>query len=249
LSANTGNSHRFSLRQQLMLFVVMLLFGFIVTNHVQSVRARSETRSLAVIYQQRERELNEQIKQSEVLTQENTALNQRKNELIGEVLVDQGYAELSLELERIRLLAGFTEVRGPGIVLTLNDKPDYAILKDSDASLVHDGDIRHALDLLRNAGVAALSVNDLRITNVSYIRCIGSTIRCNQYRMLPPFVIKALGDPAQLAEAIAGDPMFSMRQLPDIGLVVKVETVEEVVIPAFAESDRFGAYITLLEGN
>ncbi|MDD2442158.1 MAG: DUF881 domain-containing protein [Clostridiaceae bacterium] len=249
MSANTGNSHRFSLRQQLMLFVVMLLFGFIVTNHVQSVRARSETRSLAVIYQQRERELNEQIKQSEVLTQENTALNQRKNELIGEVLVDQGYAELSLELERIRLLAGFTEVRGPGIVLTLNDKPDYAILKDSDASLVHDGDIRHALDLLRNAGVAALSVNDLRITNVSYIRCIGSTIRCNQYRMLPPFVIKALGDPAQLAEAIAGDPMFSMRQLPDIGLVVKVETVEEVVIPAFAESDRFGAYITLLEGN
>jgi len=249
LSANTGNSHRFSLRQQLMLFVVMLLFGFIVTNHVQSVRARSETRSLAVIYQQRERELSEQIKQSEVLTQENTALNQRKNELIGEVLVDQGYAELSLELERIRLLAGFTEVRGPGIVLTLNDKPDYAILKDSDASLVHDGDIRHALDLLRNAGVAALSVNDLRITNVSYIRCIGSTIRCNQYRMLPPFVIKALGDPAQLAEAIAGDPMFSMRQLPDIGLVVKVETVEEVVIPAFAESDRFGAYITLLEGN
>jgi len=249
LSANTGNSHRFSLRQQLMLFVVMLLFGFIVTNHVQSVRARSETRSLAVIYQQRERELNEQIKQSEVLTQENTALNQRKNELIGEVLVDQGYAELSLELERIRLLAGFTEVRGPGIVLTLNDKPDYAILKDSDASLVHDGDIRHALDLLRNAGVAALSVNDLRITNVSYIRCIGSTIRCNQYRMLPPFVIKALGDPAQLAEAIAGDPMFSMRQLPDIGLVVKVEMVEEVVIPAFAESDRFGAYITLLEGN
>ena len=249
MSANTGNSHRFSLRQQLMLFVVMLLFGFIVTNHVQSVRARSETRSLAVIYQQRERELNEQIKQSEVLTQENTALNQRKNELIGEVLVDQGYAELSLELERIRLLAGFTEVRGPGIVLTLNDKPDYAILKDSDASLVHDGDIRHALDLLRNAGVAALSVNDLRITNVSYIRCIGSTIRCNQYRMLPPFVIKALGDPAQLAEAIAGDPMFSMRQLPDTGLVVKVETVEEVVIPAFAESDRFGAYITLLEGN
>ncbi|MCK9252475.1 MAG: DUF881 domain-containing protein [Clostridiales bacterium] len=249
MSANTGNSHRFSLRQQLMLFVVMLLFGFIVTNHVQSVRARSETRSLAVIYQQRERELSEQIKQSEVLTQENTALNQRKNELIGEVLVDQGYAELSLELERIRLLAGFTEVRGPGIVLTLNDKPDYAILKDSDASLVHDGDIRHALDLLRNAGVAALSVNDLRITNVSYIRCIGSTIRCNQYRMLPPFVIKALGDPAQLAEAIAGDPMFSMRQLPDIGLVVKVETVEEVVIPAFAESDRFGAYITLLEGN
>ena len=101
----------------------------------------------------------------------------------------------------------------------------------------------------RNAGVAALSVNDLRITNVSFIRCIGSTIRCNQYRMLPPFVIKALGDPAQLAAAIAGDPMFSMRQLPDIGLVVKVEMVDDVVIPAFAEADRFGTYITLLEGN
>jgi uncharacterized protein YlxW (UPF0749 family) len=249
VNVKTDNTRHVSLRQQLMLFVVMLLFGFIVANHVQSVRARSETRSLAVIYQQRERELNEQIKLNEALMQENTALNKQKDELISALLVNQGYAELSAELQQVRLLAGFTEVRGPGIVLTLNDKPDYAILTDSDASLVHDGDIRHALDLLRNAGAAALSVNDLRITNVSYIRCIGSTIRCNQYRMLPPFVIKALGDPAQLAAAIASDPLFSMRQLPDIGLVVTVETPEEVVIPAFAEADSFGSYITLLEGN
>ena len=41
------------LGQQFMLFFIMLLVGFIVMNHVQSVRARNPSRNLIVIYRQR----------------------------------------------------------------------------------------------------------------------------------------------------------------------------------------------------
>lgn len=240
---------RSRLRQQLMLFIIMLLAGFIVMNHIQSTRASTHFRNLISIYQEREEQLKRQEEQFAKLQQENEQLNQRKAAAIESLLIDQGYDDLSAELQKIRILAGFTEVRGPGIVLTLNDKPDYDILMDSDASIVHDGDIRHALDLLRNAGAAALSVNEHRITHVSFIQCIGSTIRCNQHRMLPPFVIKAIGNPEQLAQAIGQDSLFTLRQSPEIGLIVSVQAEAEVVVPAFADSDNFDRYITLLEGS
>ncbi|MBP8988679.1 MAG: DUF881 domain-containing protein [Clostridia bacterium] len=237
------------LRQQIIIFVIMLLFGFIIMNHVQSVKAQSPTRDVVALYREREEELKKQEERYQKLLEENKTLNEKKAALMESLLVDQGREELSAELQKVRLLAGFTEIRGPGIILTLDDKPDFDILKDTEASIVHDGDIRHALDLLRNVGVAGLSVNDLRITNASYIKCIGSTIRCNQSRLLPPFVIKAIGDPDQLAQAILQDILFSMRQDPAIGLIVTVEKEEEVVLPPFAEADNFERYITLLEGK
>lgn len=248
--ADSGkNIKKGRLRQQFMMFVIMLLVGFIVMNHVQATRASTQHRNLIIIYREREEQLKRQEEQFRKLQQENEQLNARKAAAIESLLIDQGYEDLSAELQKVRLLAGFTEVRGPGIVLTLNDKPDYDILKDSDASIVHDGDIRHAIDLLRNAGAAAISVNDIRITHVSFIQCIGSTIRCNQVRMLPPYVIEAIGDPERLAGAILQDSLFTLRQYQEIGLIVQVQTSDDVVIPPFADSDDFDRYITLLEGN
>jgi uncharacterized protein YlxW (UPF0749 family) len=235
--------------QQLLMFVVMLLFGFIVMNHVQSVRETIEDRTLIELYYEREAELQVQHERYSKLQEENKTLNQQKNDLIEAMLSREGYDELYEELRKVRLLAGLTETRGPGVMVTMNDKPDYDILKDSDASIVHDSDILHVLDLLKNAGVAALSVNDLRITSVSGVQCIGSTIRCNERRMLPPYVIRAIGQPEQLAAAIDKDEMLSVRQVKEIGLVVSVEMSPEIVIPPFHAADQLGRYITLLEGK
>lgn len=235
--------------QQLLVFVVMLLFGFIVMNHVQSVRDTVEDRTLVELYYEREAELQVQHERYDKLLDENQALNQKKNDLIEAMLSREGYDTLYEELQKVRLLAGLTEITGPGVIVTMNDKPDYDILKDSEASIVHDSDILHVLDLLRNAGVAALSVNDMRVTSVSGVQCIGSTIRCNERRMLPPYVIKAVGNPEHLAAAIGEDEMLSVRQTPEIGLVVTVEASTEIVVPPFHAADQLGRYITLLEGK
>ena len=242
-------SRKKMLLQQLLLFVIFLLFGIIVMNHIESVRSENQRQDLIFQYRELEEQLTIQEQEYARLEQENKDLNSRKAAIIEELLIDQGYNELSQELQYVRTLAGFTEVSGPGILVTLNDKPDYDILKDSDASIVHDGDIRHVVDLLRNAGAAAISVNDLRITHVSSVICIGSTIRCNQTRMLPPFVIKAIGDPPALRQAIESDEMLNLRKGLEIGLAVKAEESETVVIPPFSDADRFEQYISLLEGT
>lgn len=234
-------------RQQLMMFIIMLLIGFIIMNHIRSVDATDATSSLVQQYQERQDELKKLEEQYEKLLAENDRLNIRKAEINAEVLNSQGNEQMVAELAKIRILAGFTEVTGAGITLTLNDKDGYNILEDTDDSLVHDSDIRHTLDLLRNAGAAAISVNDMRITNSSFVKCIGPTIRCNKQRLIPPYIIKAIGDPVQLSDAIAADQMFNQRKAPPIDLKVDVQIESEVIIPAFNEADNYDAYISLLE--
>lgn len=233
-------------RQNLLLLVLMLLFGFILMNHIMSVREENQGSSLAERYKQREADLRKYEERYAELIAENEALTLKKNNLINELLVSQGYETLLAELEKYRLLAGFTQVSGQGIILTLDDKPDYT-LADSDSSIVHDADIRYAIDLLTNAGGAAFSINGNRLTNASNIKCIGSTIRCNLQRLSPPYVIMAIGNPADLTEAIVTDQMFLYRQTPGIDLVVKIDQSDKIVIPAFAEADNIGQFIDRLE--
>lgn len=233
-------------RQNVLLLVLMILFGFILMNHVMSVRAEHSGNSLAERYKQRQLDLEAYEKQYDDLLAENAALNQQKLDAEQSLLASQGLDNLQAELAKYRILAGFTEVSGPGVIVTLDDKPDYT-LSDTDGSIVHDSDIRHALDLLSNAGAAAFSINGNRYTNSSNIKCIGSTIRCNLERLSPPYIIIALGDPVLLAEAITTDQLFLYRQTSGIDLVVKVETSDQVVIPAFADADNIGQFIDRLE--
>lgn len=234
-------------RQDMLLFVLLLIFGIVVMNHIQTVRANEPTNDLSKLYAQRAAELTQAEAQYNKLLTENEDLLQQKEAAVADLLNQEGYESLQNELTKVRALAGFTAVSGSGITLTLNDKVDYDILNDPIDSIVHDSDVRHAWSLLTNSGAAALAVNGQRIVNSSYVFCIGPTILCNMQRLTPPYVITAVGDPRALAEAIRQDPAFNLRQSSGIDLVVQVKEETDLVVPAFAEADSFEKYIDRLE--
>ena len=177
---------------------------------------------------------------------ENERLLQAKEEAITNLLNREGNTALLAELNRVKVLAGLTAVQGPGVAVTLDDKPGFDVIKDTADALVHDSDVRHVLDLLKASGAAALSVNDQRIVNSSYVFCIGPTILCNMQRLTPPYVIRAIGDPEPMQAAILQDPMLSLRQSPEIGLIVKTDLHAAIVCPAFAEADDLDKFIDRL---
>jgi uncharacterized protein YlxW (UPF0749 family) len=234
-------------RPKFLIAILMMVFGVILISHIKSVDADLTARNLAERYKERQAELQHAEEQYDKLLAENSGLLKQKADILAAAAERAGYEDLSAELAKINILAGFTEVKGPGVILTLNDKIDYDILTDPAESLVHDGDIRHAIDLFKDAGSAGIAINGLRYTNSSFVDCIGPTIRCNKERMTPPYVVVALGDPALLAAAIRDDQEFNMRQMPGVGLQVKIEESAEVTLPAFAEAGNFDQYIDLLE--
>lgn len=241
-------TERFSpaVRQNILLFVLLFLFGVIVTNHVTIVHKNRQQTDLSGLYQSRQAELTQAQAQYDSLVLENERLLQAKENAITNLLNREGNQELLAELNRVKMLAGLTAVQGPGIAVTLDDKPGFDVIQDTADALVHDSDVRHVLDLLKASGAAALSVNDQRLVNSSYVFCIGPTILCNMQRLTPPYVIRAIGDPEALQAAILQDPMLSLRQSPEIGLIVKTDLQPSIVCPAFAEADDLNKYIDRL---
>jgi uncharacterized protein YlxW (UPF0749 family) len=113
---------------------------------------------------------------------------------------------LSKDLANAQFLAGLTDVKGPGVIVTMDDsKLPYP--KDSPPgvppiNIIHDTDIGQVVNELKAAGAEAISVNDQRLVAVSPIRCAGPTIFINNTPQTPPYVIKAIGDPKILMTAI-----------------------------------------------
>lgn len=98
------------------------------------------------------------------------------------------------------MYAGLTNVEGPGVVITLNDRqvtPAEAkeSIVDLNLFLIHYSDILAIVNELKNAGAEAISVNNQRIVNTSSITCEGTVIKVNGEKIGAPFTIKAIGSP------------------------------------------------------
>jgi len=116
---------------------------------------------------------------------------------------------LAKQLVQAQFLAGLTDVKGPGVVVTLNDSKTplpagmpAGILGATPPNIIHDTDIGQVVNELKAAGAEAISVNDQRLVAVSPVRCAGPTIFVNNTPQTPPYTIKAIGDPRTLATAL-----------------------------------------------
>ena len=104
------------------------------------------------------------------------------------------------ELEQVNLLLGKTDVEGQGIEIVLRDTDNEEIEK------IKADDLLVIVNALKIAGAEAISINDERIINMSDIVNISSTfIKVNGQRILSPYIIKAIGDPAYLESGLIGN--------------------------------------------
>ena len=118
------------------------------------------------------------------------------------------YGEMSKdpELQSLYKLAGFTPIKGEGIVITLQDSKNPAAAKDPhsdpNAGKLQADDILRLINELKAAGATAISINDQRLVATSEIVAAGPTISVNQTRLTQPVVVKAIGDPTVMTNAL-----------------------------------------------
>lgn len=144
-------------------------------------------------------------------------------------------AELKEQLDRARILAGVTELRGPGVEVTLNDS-NIALKPGENPNLyvLHDEDVLRVLNEIKAAGAEALSLNGERILASTEVRCIGPTIVLNKdKRLAPPFVITAIGDPNTLESSIKMKGGVA-EILQFWGIQVGVKKMNQVTVPAYS---------------
>jgi uncharacterized protein YlxW (UPF0749 family) len=147
---------------------------------------------------------------------------------------------LSEELRKAQFSAGLTDVKGPGVVITLNDsKQPFPTAQMppgmAPPNIVHDTDINQVVNELKAAKAEAISVNDQRLIATSPVRCAGPTVFVNDTPQTPPYVIKAIGDPKVLMTALnlPGGIADQMRNI-DKAMFKVEKSPKPIVIPAYS---------------
>jgi uncharacterized protein YlxW (UPF0749 family) len=147
------------------------------------------------------------------------------------------FQALKAELDRQQLLAGLMPVRGPGVLVTLDDS-EVQIPRGADpnAYIIHEYDLRDIVNLLWMAGSEAVAINDERLVSNSSVYCLGSTVMVNNTRLSPPYSIRAIGNP-KVQQDYLRNPAY-LKQLKEkqriYGLRFDVEGVATMTLPAYS---------------
>ena len=134
-----------------------------------------------------------------------------------------------------------TAVRGPGVVVTLEDAaegdpvgPDPLRGGTVPEGRVRDSDLQDVVNGLWAAGAEAVAVNDQRLTALSAIRSAGESVLVDLRPLTPPYVVEAIGNAARLEVGFVDGP--SGRRLSTLtslyGIGVDVRRAEELVLRA-----------------
>jgi uncharacterized protein YlxW (UPF0749 family) len=143
---------------------------------------------------------------------------------------------LRAELERQQLLAGLAPVRGPGVMVILDDSEvPIPATGDANAYIIHEHDLRDIVNVLWMAGSESIAINEQRLVNSSSIYCVGSTVMVNDTRLSPPYRIQAIGNP-RVQQDYLRNPSY-LRSLKDkerlYGLRFEVKPIATLVLPAY----------------
>lgn len=210
------------------MFIALILFGIIISLQFRGVINKSEVSAKELTVQlqaakEENRKLLEQI--SNVEAEREQLLNN-----MGDNIDNENLNKLLGERDYEYLRAGLTTVTGRGIVITMED----ALAKgemDIEEYIIHDSDVNAILDELKAYGAEAISINDERVIFSTKPVCAGPTIIVNESRYPPPYVIKAIGDPDVLYEAIETMAQVAFMRLADIR--VDIEKQDQVVVKKY----------------
>lgn len=222
------------------LTLVSVILGLIL-----SIQFRTVNKSVGegMLPTQRAQELAADLKK---VKQERDAQTNRIAELESEIekyeknQVDKNsYAEsLYKDTMKYRMLAGYVDVEGPGVILEINDPPSdlefstgYGVVDQLDLIL-------QIVSILNAADAEAISINDQRYTSFTEIVRAGDHIEINGVSTSSPLVIKAIGNPNTLESALAIKRGI-VWQLKSYNYMTLLTQDKEVTIPKYRKIKEF----------
>lgn len=143
--------------------------------------------------------------------------------------------------------SGAVAVSGPGLRITLEDS---AAARENleEANLderVQDVDLQVTVNGLWASGAEAIAINGHRLTATTAIRSAGSAIRVDLQPLIGPYVVEAIGDPAQLATRLArtaaGQHLSALRNT--YGIASKATSQDRLDLPGAGPTRLWSATV------
>ena len=206
--------------------LICVILGLALSWQFQSIRSNAKVMNLEsqkkddlvvkILNEQKNNE-NLRAKLNELQVQLNKFESARGNS-------DENLKLLTDEIQKLKTVAGLTDVKGKGVTVTFAKE---------DSLNVEDDDLLFVLNELRATDAQALPINDQRIIDTTEVRVAGGYIMVNGRHVTPPYVIKAIVDPDNAVNALnmIGGALEKIKLFID----VHVEKSDNIEIPKISE--------------
>ncbi len=222
------------------LVLVSVILGLILAIQIKTV---NKSMGEGVLPTQRAQELAAELKK--IQAERDTQLN-RISELEDEVtkyekneMDKSSYSEsLYKDTMKYRMLAGYMDVEGPGVILEINDPIGETQYIESMGVVDQLDLILQIVSILNAADAEAISINDQRYTSFTEIVRAGDHIEINGVSTNSPLVIKAIGNPNTLESALAIKRGI-VWQLKSYNYMTLLTQDKNIVIPKYRKVKEF----------
>lgn len=227
-------------KESIALILVSVFLGIILTIQFKTVNKTVGDGTLPV---QRAQQLAMELKKAQ---SDREAQINRIEELETKIKqYEKGEVDKSIYAENLyndtmkyRMLAGYSELEGPGIIMEINDPigdlqygVGYSIIGDLELIL-------QIISVLNAADAEAISINDQRYTAFTEIEKAGNHIEINGVSTNTPIVIKAIGNSQTLESALTLKGGI-VQEIRDWDYLVQINQEVNVTIPKYRRSKEF----------
>jgi uncharacterized protein YlxW (UPF0749 family) len=169
-------------------------------------------------------------------------IEKSKNELTEFEMLENNEEDISVyltdEINEIKSVAGYTNLRGEGVMVKLSDNMNES-LGNINYDLIHDIDVTIIINDLIRSGAEAVSINGKRILSKTEVVCIGPLIRVNGEGIAAPFIIKAIGNKDELSAAINAPNTYAYNLKTVYGIGIETMKSNFILIPKYTEKIEF----------
>ncbi|RYV50711.1 DUF881 domain-containing protein [Pengzhenrongella frigida] len=191
-----------------------------------------------------EEQIEERSAVAEQFEEDNAERTQEIAELQAAALGDRDPASLA-RVASDGVSSGAVAVNGPGLRLTVEDSA--AAREDLERAnpneRVQDGDLQVTVNGLWASGAEAIAINGHRLSAVTAIRSAGSAILVDLVPLSGPYVVEAIGDPADLetrfARTDAGQHLSTLRN--NYGIGSRFSSEDSLELPAASSTRLWSA--------
>lgn len=203
----------------------LLAYGYVIqiNNKDLTYETMSETELTRLIS-----ESNTQVQR---LEQRKAELTRQLNSLEEAADKEAQAAQIAKENEESSgILSGRLPAHGKGIVVRITQDTKAPI----DASTMFN-----LIEELRNGGAEVIAINDVRVVTSTYVSESNNGLVCDDKLLEPPYVVKAIGDPSNLQNAVNLAGGVASRLTVKYGATVTTEVSDDVNITQTQPVERY----------
>lgn len=232
---------KLSTKDKVAMTTVCIILGIVLTLQFRTIdgvntdiMSTQRAKQIAIEYKKLKTE-NEKINK-EMNKLEKKVSQYEKNEVNKDPFLENLYKDI----EKYKLLSGYKDVLGKGVVIEIDNPPEDIQLGDERNIVTeHYTFLLEIISLLNAVDTEAISINDERYTAFTEIVPAGNLLEINSTSFAAPIVIKAIGNPEDIENAlrIKGGIIWFMEE--GYNLKINIYKKDDIFIPKYEKVKEF----------